>query len=120
MNAGLRLRALANQLGLNDLTPELEDIDDPVTTGYASDLLSDVLAHAPAGAVLVTAQAHLNVIAVASHVGLAAVVFTGGVEPSAEVLQRAVEEGIPSFRSNCPTFDVAGRLYAVGLRGGIR
>ena len=120
VNSSLTLRTIATQLGLEDLTAENQAIDPPVTVGYASDLLSDVLAHAPAGAVLVPPQAHLNVLAVASHVGLAAVIFTGGVQPSPDVLLRAVEEGIPAFRTLCTSFDVAGRLYALGLRGGTR
>jgi hypothetical protein len=120
VNSPLRLRAIASHLDFIDLTPEIDDVDPEVHLGYASDLLSDVLAHAPAGAVLVTAQAHLNVLAVASHVGLSAVVFTGDVQPAPDVLLRAVEEGIPSFRSAGTTFDVAGWLHGLGLRGGTR
>ncbi len=116
----MNLRAIASHLGLVDLTPEAADVDPEVNLGYASDLLSDVLAHAPAGAILVTAQAHLNVLAVASHVGLSAVVFTGDVQPASDALLRAVEEGIPCFRSASTTFDVAGQLHALGLRGGTR
>jgi hypothetical protein len=120
VNSPLRLRAIASQLGFVDLTPEIDDVDPEVHLGYASDLLSDVLAHAPAGAVLVTAQVHLNVLAVASHVGLSAVIFSGGAQPAPDVLHRAIEEGIPSFRSDSTTFDVAGRLHGLGLRGGTR
>ena len=44
-----------------------------VSGGYASDMLSDVLANAPWGGVLVTIQVHMNVIAVSVNAGLAAV-----------------------------------------------
>jgi hypothetical protein len=55
--------------------------------------------------------------AVALHVGLAAVVFTQGTKPEPSVLRRAVEEGMPLLGARESTFDVASRLYALGMRG---
>ena len=66
----MRLEDLVQVLELEELTigdPSNTDAD--ITRGYASDLLSDVLANAPTGGILVTLQVHLNVIAVASHAG---------------------------------------------------
>ena len=74
----MKLDELADALKLTRLTPSVDAGDVDVTEGYVSDLLSDVLANAPQGAVLVTVQAHMNVIAVAVHAGLAAVIFAGG------------------------------------------
>ncbi len=114
----MTLAEIQQELGLTLLTPEVSlDDTQAVTGGYASDLLSDVLAHAPQGGVLVTAQVHLNVIAVAAHVELAAVVFSLRREPEASVIEKAVEEGIALFATDATTFDVAGQLYALGLRG---
>jgi hypothetical protein len=110
------LRDLVEALDLRPLTPLLED-DAEVTGGYASDLLSDVLAHAPEGGVLVTLQVHLNVIAVASHAGLRAVIFSCGRVPDEDVLQRAAAEGLSLFGSKADTFELVGRLYELGLRG---
>ena len=50
-----------------------------VTGGYASDLLSCVMAGAKAGNVWVTLQAHLNVIAVAELLDLSCVIITEGM-----------------------------------------
>lgn len=114
----MTLQELADTLGLDDLTPEITSGRDAVIErGYASDLLSDVLAHGPAGGILVTLQVHLNVIAVASHAELAAVVFASGRRPDDDVLARAVEEGIVLFSTPADTFDVVGRLYELGVRG---
>ena len=88
-----------------------------ITHGYASDLLSDVLANAPAGGILVTLQVHLNVIAVASHAGLRAVIFSCGRIPEDDVIQKAAEEGLSLFVSSSDTFEIVGRLYELGLRG---
>jgi hypothetical protein len=115
----MNLSQIASDLKLRILTPGLHDrMQTEVTTGYASDLLSDVLAKAPAGALLVTIQAHVNTIAVALHANLSAVILAGGREPEPGVLDRAIDERIPLFVAAEPAFEIVGRLYACGLRGG--
>ena len=114
----MKLEDLARKLDLTDLTPEVTgNSAAEIERGYASDLLSDVLAHAPEGGVLVTLQVHLNVIAVASHTELAAVIFAGGRRPEEEVRVKAIDGGISLFVSPADTFDVVGRLYAMGVTG---
>ena len=112
----MRLAELAQDLQLRELTPQVP-CDGDLTGGYASDLLSDVLAHAPAGGVLITLQVHLNVIAVASHAGLRAVIFSCGRRPEDDVIARAADEGLALLASRADTFELVGRLYELGLRG---
>ena len=114
----MRLHELADLLTLTELTPTTGEVDPNITKGYASDLLSDVLANAPSGGVLVTLQVHLNVIAVAGHAGLAAVIFSAGRKPEEDVIAKAAEENIALFTSPDDTFDLVGRLYALGIEGG--
>ncbi len=114
----MNLQEIAARLSLEDLTPELvRDDGAAVEKAYASDLLSDVLAHAPAGGVLLTIQVHMNVVAVAVHAGLRAVIFASGMKPPEEVRAKALEEGVALFSASDTTFDAAGKLYAMGLRG---
>jgi hypothetical protein len=114
----MTLGHIVSTLGLEVLTPELSvNGGADVTRGHASDLLSDVLANAPSGGMLLTIQVHMNVIAVAVHAGLAAVVFTQGMLPEELVRLKAVQEGIPLLATRESTFEMAGRLYALGLRG---
>ena len=114
----MTLGDITARLGLETLTPELSLNDSvEVTRGHASDLLSDVLANAPSGGVLVTIQAHMNVIAVALHADQAAVIFTQGMRPEENVRQKAVQEGLALLASADTTFEIAGKLYALGLRG---
>jgi hypothetical protein len=114
----VNLARIVEELGLRRLTPELREQEAAeVSTAHASDLLSDVLARAPRGGLTLTIQAHLNVVAVAVHAEQAGVVFTSGMEPDDAVRARAVVEGIPLFATAESTFDTAGRLYALGLRG---
>jgi predicted transcriptional regulator len=114
----MTLKKIAENLQLSALTPEVA-LDDSVDVraAHASDLLSDVLANAPGGGLLLTIQVHLNVIAVALHAGLCGVIFTSGMEPDEAVRAKAREEGLPLLGTAEQTFDVAGKLYALGLRG---
>lgn len=88
-----------------------------VTGGYASDLLSDVIANAREGDLWITLQTHQNTVAVASMKGLVGIVLVNGRGPEDETLARALEEGIPLMVSSLPAFEVSGRLYKLGLSG---
>ncbi len=114
----MKLNDLASRLDLQLLTPALAArAEAQVARGWVSDLLSDVLANAPPGAVLVTIQAHLNVVAVALHAELAAVIFAGGRVPDEPVVRKAADEGLLLYGSEASAFDLAGALYGLGLRG---
>ena len=101
-------------LGLEAVQGEYDDR--PVLAGYCSDLLSDVMANAKAGSALVTIQAHKNTVAVASLVGLAAVVLCNGRQAPPDMVEAARAERIAVFRSAESQFEVSGRLWAE-LRG---
>lgn len=91
--------------------------DSVVSGGYASDLLSDVMANARDGDAWVTLQKHVNIVAVAQLKGLAAIVLVNGRQPEPETLARAVEHRVPIVTTPLSAFDVAGRLYGNGIRG---
>lgn len=117
----MKLREITERLGLSTLSDAGEDsLSTDVRFGHSSDLLSDVLANAPAGCVLVTIQVHMNVIAVAMHAGVAAVIFSSGMVPDEEVKKRAAEEKLFLFSSQETTFTVAGRMYELGISGAKR
>lgn len=114
----MKLDDMARELALVELAPPaVASRAADITRGYASDLLSDVLANAPAGGVLVTLQVHLNVVAVASHADLAAVVFAGGRRPDPDVVRKAADEGLALYVTEDDAFEVIGRLYESGVKG---
>ena len=114
----MTLNEIAGRLRLRNLTPEIsEDASVEVAHGHASDLLSDVLANAPSGGVLVTIQAHMNVIAVSVNAGVRAIIFTSGRIPDEPVRTKAIEEKMVLYATEDSTFNIVGRLYALGLRG---
>ena len=88
-----------------------------VRGAYASDLLSDVMANAQDGDLWITLQKHVNIVAVAQLKNLSAIVLIGGRQPNADTLARAAEHRIPMVTTTRPAFDVAGRLYQLGVRG---
>ncbi len=112
----MTVRQMADRLGLAVWVDE--DLDRQVEGAYVADLLSDVIAHAPAGAVWVTLQTHANVAAVAALKELSAVVIVNGRRPEAEMLQRAREHKLNILGASEPAFEVAAKLYLAGLRQG--
>jgi predicted transcriptional regulator len=94
-------------------------LDREVTGGYASDLLSCVMAGAQQGNIWVTLQAHMNVIAVAVLLDLSAVVITEGVRPEAAVIARATEKHMPLLLCKQGSFIIISRLAQVGIDGAV-
>lgn len=88
-----------------------EAVSNDINGGYVSDLLSDVMGNAREGNVWITLQSHLNTIAVASLKDLSAIILVSGITPSAEVVSKAEEEGIPLLGTKEATFTIAGKIY---------
>jgi predicted transcriptional regulator len=88
-----------------------------VTGGYACDLLSCVMAGAQSGNIWVTMQGHPNVMAVASLLGLAAVVVSEGSPVEPTTVQRAEENGIALLVTPHDTFTTVAKLAALGIQG---
>lgn len=112
----MTVRDAVQIVGLEILTED-EGLEREVTGGYASDLLSDVMAHSRTGNLWITLQAHRNIIAVATLKELAAVVLVNGRTPDAETLTKAREERVTVLRSQLPAFELVGKLYQAGIQG---
>jgi len=83
----------------------------------ASDLMSDILAGAAEGSILVTGLATLQAIRTASIAGVGAVVFVRGKTPAPEVVTLAIEQGVPILSTPCSMFVACGRLHSLQLTG---
>jgi hypothetical protein len=100
-------------------TPLIEYDDGPLAGAYTSDLLSDVMAHAPEDSVLITLQGHKNTVACASLAGLKAIVLAGLREAPPDMLDAARAEGIAVFGSPLRQFDLSWRIAGLlGLTSG--
>jgi predicted transcriptional regulator len=58
----------------------------------------------------------MNVVAVASLLGLSGVIIAGGVEPDEDTIQKAKDEDVPLFMTDWTAFEVVGMLYGMGVR----
>lgn len=92
-------------------------VDAEVTGGYASDLLSCVMAGARKGNVWVTLQAHMNVIAVAALLELACVIITEGATLESDALACADQRGVVVLYTEDGIFETVARLAALGVSG---
>ena len=112
----MTIREVVDSSQLEILAPH-NGLDKEITGGYASDLLSDVIAHSKAGNLWITMQTHRNIVAVATLKELAAVVLVNGRTPDPETLEKAREEKVILLGSRLPAFELVGRLYQMGIQG---
>jgi len=103
----LGLEIVAGRTGLNR----------QVENGYCGDLLSDVMGNAPSGCIWLTIQSHQNIVAVAMLREMAAIVIAGGFSPDKETITKADQEGIPLLTWPDTAYELAGRIYNLGVGG---
>ncbi|KPU27838.1 serine kinase [Caloranaerobacter sp. TR13] len=109
----MRLDKIIKKLELEVLANK--NIENNVDGVYIGDLLSLVMANANENNLWITIQTHLNVIAVATLVGLSAVLIAEGMEVEDETIKKANEVGIPVLRSKLSAYELACRLYELGV-----
>jgi predicted transcriptional regulator len=112
----ITLQEIVEELGLTVRTGQ-GTLEQEVTGGYASDLLSCVMAGAEAGNIWVTLQAHANVIAVAVLLELSAVIVTEGTKIDEPTLAKARQEGIALCTTEDDTFATVSKLAQLGVAG---
>lgn len=112
----ITVQAIVGALGLKVLAGG-SNLGQPVRGGYASDLLSCVMAVAKTGYIWVTVQGHPNVVAVASLLDLAAVLVSEESPVEPVTIQRAEEKGIPLLATAHDTFTAVAKLAQLGIRG---
>ncbi len=91
--------------GVETVQPDYENRD--ILAGYASDLLSDVMAHAPEGCLLITIQAHGNTVSVASLAGAAGVMICNRRPIPDDMIAAARAERLPLFRTARNQFEMS-------------
>jgi hypothetical protein len=112
----MKLKEIVEKLAL-EVRTKIGVLDSDVQRGYASDLLSDVLANAGEGDLWITLQVHQNIAAVAGMKGLSGIVLINSREPEEMTIRKAEEEKIPIMVSKLTAFELIGRLYNLGITG---
>lgn len=94
-----------------DLTVfHLAEPERPVTGAYCGDLLTWVMANAPADGAWLTIMSNVNVAAVAVLTDVSCIILTEGVKPDAPLLARAQTQGINLLGTDLSTYACALRL----------
>jgi len=112
----MNLAEIARTLNLKLLTEAKDFSSMTPSGGYTSDMLSCVMTGAPHEGIWITLQAHVNIVAVAALLDLTAVIITENAMPDDATIARANEKGIALFATPSGSFEIAGRLWAMGLR----
>jgi predicted transcriptional regulator len=88
-----------------------------VHTAFGADLMSDVLAFARPGTMLLTGLTNPQVIRTSEILDIAAIIIVRGKVPSPETIKLAEELKIPILTTRYILFETAGRLYRWGIVG---
>lgn len=108
----MTLKDVVKRLHLTVRTGQ-DRLDQVVTGGYASDLLSDVIANSKAGSVWVTMHTHENIVAVAVLKDLAGIIIVQGRQPAPETMLKATKENVVVMVSDLPAFETTGKLFSL-------
>lgn len=108
----MNVSELVGKLGLQVLTGPFEQ---EIEGGYASDLLSDVLANGQAGNIWITIQVHRNIVAVASLKDFAGIIVAGGRQPEVASVTEAAREKLNLLTTTMSSYEVIGKLFQLGI-----
>ncbi len=88
-----------------------------VRAAFGADLMSDVLAFAKPGSLLLTGLTNPQVVRTSDVLDIAAIIMVRGKRPLPETIQLAEELRIPLLTTKFILFEAVGRLYAKGIVG---
>lgn len=108
------VRDIVDNLGLDVLSGE-DLLNQEAEGGYVADLLSCVMAGAEAGDVWITLQTHANIVAVASLLGIVAIIVAEGAPVPEETLAKAAQQGMIVLSCSEPVYETIAKLVKLGL-----
>ena len=92
------------------------ELEKDIKCAFAAELLSDVLALAQEGALLITGFTHPQVVYAADAANLCAILFVRGRWPNESTQQLATQKKIPLLSTPYMMFEACGLLYEYGLK----
>ena len=108
----MKVTELAKRLNLSLLVENEINIEGV----YIGDLLSIVMAKAKNNYAWITIQTHINIIAVAELLELCCIIIVENMEVDFDTLDKAKELNIPIFKTSETAYDVACKLYNMGIK----
>lgn len=104
----MRIKEIIERLNLRVYAPGEEC---SIDKGYTGDLLSLVIGSAPTGALWITVQRHINIVAVAALKEIPVIIIAQGLEPEEDVIGKAREEKIWLLGAAEDAFTLSGKVY---------
>jgi predicted transcriptional regulator len=97
-----------------------EKLGTEVHTAFGADLMSDVLAFARSGCLLITGLSNVQAVRTAYALDIAAIVICRGKALNDKFVETARELNIPVMWTQLIMFETCGRLYREGIKGCVR
>lgn len=92
-----------------------DNMDKSITSACGADLMSDVLAFAKAGSVLLTGMVNQHVVRTAEMLDVTCIIFVRGKKPNTEICDLANKTGITIMTCQHSLYEACGLLYQAGL-----
>jgi len=115
MDKNMNLQQIIDRLNLTVITDPRDFTGIHPEGGYTSDLLSCVMAGAKSNYLWITLQAHLNIVAVAALLDVAAIIITENAKPDSATISKANEQGVILLSTSKPTYEIDGKLWEMGI-----
>ena len=100
-----------------EVITEDDGLDLEVTFAGGSDLMSDVLAFAKPGILLLTGLSNTQSVRTANIIDAKAIVYVRGKKPDKEGIELAKEKKIPLLSTKFMMYTACGLLFSLGLPG---
>lgn len=114
----MKLAEIRDILRCDVLTGE-DELSIDVETVVASDGMSEILAFARPGALMITGLTNVQSVRTADIANVRAMVYIRGKRPDEKAINLARKNNIPVLATDLGMFDVCGILRERGLRGGM-
>ena len=114
----MKLAEIKEILECEVLTGE-HDLSTEVETVVASDGMSEILAFARPGALMITGLTNVQSVRTADIANVRALIYIRGKRPDDRAIALARQSSIPVLATTLGMFDVCGILRERGLKGGM-
>ena len=114
----MKLAEIKDMLQCQVLTGE-DALSMEVETVVASDGMSEILAFAHPGALMITGLTNVQSVRTADIANVRAMIYIRGKRPDTRTIDVAREKKIPVLATTLGMFDVCGILRDAGLKGGM-
>ncbi len=96
-----------------------DELSMEIETVVASDGMSEILAFARPGALMLTGLTNIQSVRTADIANVRAIIYIRGKRPADKAINLARESNIPVLATGLGMFDVCGMLRELGLKGGM-